>query len=61
MGFQGAVVSDYWGIDDLQRLHFVEPDLTHAGARALKSGVDFDLPDGNAFAKLPEALAARRS
>jgi beta-glucosidase len=57
MGFQGAVVSDYWGIDDLQRLHFVEPDLTHAGARALKSGVDSDLPDGNAFAKLPEALA----
>jgi beta-glucosidase len=58
MGFQGGVVSDYWGIDDLQRLHFVEPDLTHAAARALKAGVDFDLPDGNAFAKLPEALAA---
>lgn len=57
MGFQGAVVSDYWGIDDLQRLHFVEPDLMHAGARALKSGVDSDLPDGNAFSKLPEALA----
>ena len=57
MGFQGAVVSDYWGIDDLQRLHFVEPDLVHAGARALKAGVDSDLPDGNAFAKLPEALA----
>jgi beta-glucosidase len=57
MGFQGAVVSDYWGIDDLQRLHHVEPDLVHAGARALKSGVDCDLPDGNAFSKLPEALA----
>jgi beta-glucosidase len=58
MGFQGAVVSDYWGIDDLQRLHFVEPDLTHAAARALKAGVDFDLPDGSSFSKLPEALAA---
>ncbi|MEJ1961425.1 MAG: glycoside hydrolase family 3 N-terminal domain-containing protein [Gammaproteobacteria bacterium] len=58
MGFQGGVVSDYWGIDDLQRLHFVEPDLMHAAARALKAGVDFDLPDGNAFSKLPEALAA---
>ena len=57
MGFEGAVVSDYWGIDDLQRLHSVEPDLMHAGARALKAGVDADLPDGNAFAKLPEALA----
>jgi beta-glucosidase len=58
MGFQGGVVSDYWGIDDLQRLHFVEPDLTRAAARALKAGVDFDTPDGNAFSKLPEALAA---
>jgi beta-glucosidase len=58
MGFQGGVVSDYWGIDDLHRLHSVEPDLMHAGARALKSGVDFDTPDGNAFRKLPEALAA---
>lgn len=58
MGFRGAVVSDYWGIDDLQRLHFVEPDLMRAAARALKAGVDFDLPDGSAYAKLPEALAA---
>jgi beta-glucosidase len=57
MGFEGAVVSDYWGIDDLQRLHSVEPDLLHAGARALKAGVDSDLPDGNTFAMLPEALA----
>jgi beta-glucosidase len=58
MGFQGGVVSDYWGIDDLQRLHFVEPDLMHAAARALRAGVDFDTPDGNAFRQLPQALAA---
>jgi beta-glucosidase len=57
MGFQGGVVSDYWGIDDLQRLHAVEPDLLHAAARALKAGVDFDTPDGNNFSKLPEALS----
>ena len=60
MGFKGAVVSDYWGIDDLERLHHVEPDITGAAVRALKAGVDFDLPDGNAFSKLPEALAAGR-
>jgi beta-glucosidase len=60
MGFKGAVASDYWGIDDLERLHHVEPDLTSAAVRALKAGVDFDLPDGNAFAKLPEALKAGR-
>jgi beta-glucosidase len=59
-GFKGGVVSDYWGIDDMQRLHFVEPDLASAAVRSLKSGVDFDLPDGNAFKLLPEALAAGR-
>jgi beta-glucosidase len=56
-GFKGGVVSDYWGIDDMQRLHFVEPDLESAAVRALKSGVDFDLPDGNTFKFLPDALA----
>ncbi|WP_300380816.1 glycoside hydrolase family 3 N-terminal domain-containing protein [Henriciella sp.] len=55
-GFEGAVVSDYWGIDDLVRLHGVEPNMKQAAVRALKAGVDFDLPDGNAFKLLPEAL-----
>ncbi|MFN3314505.1 MAG: glycoside hydrolase family 3 C-terminal domain-containing protein, partial [Hyphomonas sp.] len=55
--FEGGVVSDYWGIDDMERLHFVEPDLKSAAVRALKSGVDFDLPDGNAYKLLPEALS----
>jgi beta-glucosidase len=58
MGFTGAVVSDYYGIEQLQQLHHVEPDLVHAAARALHAGVDFDLPDGEAYAKLPQALAA---
>lgn len=55
-GFEGAVVSDYWGIDDLVRLHGVESDMVQAAARSLKAGVDFDLPDGNAFELLPQAL-----
>lgn len=54
--FKGGVVSDYEGIDDLERLHHVEPDLKSAAVRALKSGVDFDLPDGRAFKFLPQAL-----
>jgi len=57
MGFTGAVVSDYEGIEQLVTLHHVEPDFVHAAARALHAGVDSDLPDGAAFAKLPEALA----
>lgn len=55
-GYEGGVVSDYWGIDDLVRLHGVEPDMEAAAVRALKAGVDFDLPDGNAFKLLPDAL-----
>jgi beta-glucosidase len=58
MGFTGSVVSDYEGIEQLERLHHVEPDQLHAAVRALHAGVDFDLPDGEAYAKLPEALAA---
>ncbi len=57
MGFAGAVVSDYEGIEQLVTLHHVEPDLLHAAARALHAGVDSDLPDGAAYAKLPEALS----
>ena len=57
MGFTGSVVSDYEGIEQLQTLHHVEPDFLHAAARAMHAGVDFDLPDGAAYEKLPEALA----
>ena len=60
MGFKGAVASDYWGIAQLQELHHVEPDLIGAAVRAMNAGVDFDLPNGNAYEKLPEALAAGR-
>jgi beta-glucosidase len=58
MGFTGAVDSDYEAIEQLQELHHVEPDLMHAAARALHAGVDFDLPDGAAYAELPKALSA---
>jgi beta-glucosidase len=57
MGFQGTVVSDYDAIEQLVKLHHVEPDLMHAAARALRAGVDLDLPDGEAYATLPQALA----
>ena len=58
MGFTGAVDSDYFAIEQLVEVHHVEPDLMHAAARALRAGVDFDLPDGVAYARLPDALAA---
>jgi beta-glucosidase len=60
MGFKGSVVSDYWGIEQMETIHHIEPDALSAGVRALKAGVDFDLPNGEAYTKLPEALAAGR-
>jgi beta-glucosidase len=60
IGFKGAVVSDYEGIEQLVTLHHVEPDLESAAVRALDAGVDFDMPDGEAYRKLPQALASGR-
>jgi len=58
LGFKGSVASDYFGIQQLNTIHHVEPDPMRAGVRALHAGVDFDLPDGDCYSKLPEALAA---
>ncbi len=51
------MASDYTAIRELVDIHQIESDLLHAGARALKAGVDFDLPDGEPYALLPQALA----
>jgi beta-glucosidase len=56
-GFQGLVTSDYEGIEQLMSLHHVAGNLTDAAARALHAGVDNDMPDGEAYATLPQALA----
>ncbi len=48
-GFDGAVVADYFAISELQRRHHLVDSLDRAGALALRSGVDVELPDGVAF------------
>jgi beta-glucosidase len=57
MGFKGAVVSDYFAIEELVKIHHTENDSVRAAARALNAGVDFDLPDGKSYSLLPQALA----
>lgn len=57
MGFKGAIVSDYFAIKELMEVHHTTADPVSAAARALKAGVDFDLPDGESYALLPRALA----
>src|SRR5262245_33061497 len=59
-GFRGAVVSDYRGIEELADLHHVEPDWASAAVRALRAGVDFDLPSGDSYATLADSVRAGR-
>lgn len=64
-GFDGIVVSDYYGIEELERIHGVAEDYADAARQALEAGVDAELPDNNAYAllvdlvktgKVPESL-----
>ncbi|HET9445148.1 MAG TPA: glycoside hydrolase family 3 N-terminal domain-containing protein, partial [Steroidobacteraceae bacterium] len=57
MGFKGVVVSDYFAIKELMEVHRTTGDPLSAAVRALKAGVDIDLPDGESYALLPRALA----
>jgi beta-xylosidase len=43
-GFDGVVVSDYWGTVYLQSQHRVAATPGEAGAQALRAGVDVELP-----------------
>ncbi len=55
-GFQGAVVSDYYAIEDLQKLHHIAASPAEAARLALKAGVDIDLPSVGAYATLVEQV-----
>ena len=51
-GFDGAIVSDYFGITDLLNLHHVVATKEEAGAMALEAGVDIELPFEAAYSSL---------
>jgi beta-glucosidase len=51
-GFKGAVVSDYYAIEDLQKLHHIAATPEEAARIALRAGVDLDLPGAGAYATL---------
>ncbi|WP_017930908.1 glycoside hydrolase family 3 N-terminal domain-containing protein [Robiginitomaculum antarcticum] len=48
-GFNGAVVADYFAINELERRHHIASDIAGAGELALRAGVDLELPDGVAY------------
>jgi beta-glucosidase len=51
-GFQGLVVSDYFGIAQLASRHHVAADKADAARQALEAGVDMEFPDPDAYAAL---------
>jgi len=59
-GFRGLVVSDYFGVAELERKHHVVPDLAAAGRIALEAGVDIELPEPEGYKTLVADLSAKR-
>ncbi len=57
-GFDGVVVSDYFGVAFLEVMHGVAASSGEAAGRALAAGVDVELPTGNAYLE-PLAVAVR--
>ena len=60
-GFEGTVVSDYNGVEELHDAHRIAPDLEAAAAMALEAGLDVELPETSGFGEpLLAALADGR-
>lgn len=59
-GFQGVVISDYFGITDLNNLHHVAANDADAAKMALEAGVDVELPFGNAYQSLADQVRSGR-
>jgi beta-glucosidase len=59
-GFTGLVVSDYFGVEQLQTRHRVALDKADGAAQALEAGVDLELPDPYGFPELVAAVTRGR-
>ncbi|HEU0368126.1 MAG TPA: glycoside hydrolase family 3 N-terminal domain-containing protein, partial [Candidatus Acidoferrum sp.] len=59
-GFTGMVVSDYFGIDELRKLHHVVANKPDAARMALEAGVDIELPFADAYQSLPAQISEGR-
>lgn len=56
LGFEGMIVSDYLGINEIKDLHRISPDDKESALRAFKAGVEYDLPIGSCYKYLPELV-----
>ncbi len=59
-GYDGALLSDYYAISDLQDIHHIAASREDAARRALAAGVDSDLPSGGSYSTLAAAVRAGR-
>jgi beta-glucosidase len=59
-GFEGVVVSDYFGIDELRKLHHVVANKEDAAKMALEAGVDIELPFADTYNSLIAQVKAGR-
>ncbi|MCG2788081.1 MAG: glycoside hydrolase family 3 C-terminal domain-containing protein [Anaerolineae bacterium] len=57
-GFEGLVVSDGWGVDDLYKLHRVAAGEAEAAEKSFSSGVEVEL--GRCFRHLEQAVLGGR-
>jgi beta-glucosidase len=57
-GFEGVLVSDYFGITQLETLHHIVSNYDQAAKVALESGVDMELPSADAFRNLAGQVKA---
>ncbi len=55
-GYQGSVQSDYFAIKELTTRHHLSDQLLDAAVMAMQAGVDVELPDGEAYALLPQLV-----
>ena len=61
LGFQGAVVADYWSVPQLYRFHRVASDRGAAASLAVSAGLDMELPATECYgAPLKEEVNSRR-
>ncbi len=59
-GFEGATLSDYFAIKELISRHKMVETMDEAAVLAMNAGVDVELPDAEAYKRLPELVRAGR-
>lgn len=55
LGFDGLLVSDYFGINMLYEYHHVAKDKKDAARQAIESGIDLELPSTDCYGKILKA------